>query len=278
MKIDRQTSYKLKKYADIFRDARERAENEENTVQYLMHFFEDVLGYSFEDREITMEYKIHGRFVDMAIVLDGKLKFLVEAKAASHKSLNDRDMRQAKDYAAELAVPWVLLTNGIDWKLYHLTFDGEEGIKHRNVLSFNFVDLNEQTLADVWQKVRLLSKAAIKKDELGLFLDKSDALSPSSLIKALSAEKVLNSIRRELYKSSKTRVTCDEIVESLNGIICPESHDEGGEVIFKKARVSKPSLDESKIQIKMIDPTYDPMFKNALNVMPGNQSKNTDIK
>jgi hypothetical protein len=44
MPIDKATLTKLKKYAQVFKDARERNANESDTVMYLIEFFKDVLG------------------------------------------------------------------------------------------------------------------------------------------------------------------------------------------------------------------------------------------
>ena len=45
MPIDKPTLTKLKKFADVFKAARERNADESNTVVYLIKFFEEVLGY-----------------------------------------------------------------------------------------------------------------------------------------------------------------------------------------------------------------------------------------
>jgi hypothetical protein len=52
--------------------------------------------------------------------------FPIEAKSAA-TTLRDRHIDQAESYAAKDNIRWVLLTNGVVWSLYHLTF--EEGIE-----------------------------------------------------------------------------------------------------------------------------------------------------
>jgi hypothetical protein len=92
MITDKSTLAKLKKFGDVFKAARERNDNESNTVMFLTKFFEEVLGYDSLAGEITKEIPIKDRFCDFAIVLgakteEGKPKpeFLVEAKAAGVK-------------------------------------------------------------------------------------------------------------------------------------------------------------------------------------------------
>jgi|SRR5690348_14082392 len=130
MSIDKPTLAKLRKFADVFKAARERNVDESNTVMYPIKFFEEVLGYDPLEGEITTEIPVKERYCDFAVVLGGKTddgkprpEFLVEAKAAHIKSLNEKHIEQAENYASRLPVNWVLLTNGIEWQLYHLTFD-----------------------------------------------------------------------------------------------------------------------------------------------------------
>ena len=125
----------LKKFVPHLIKAREDNLNEADTSQRLVKFFEEVLGYdSFT--EITKEQQVKDKYVDLAIKIDDLVRFLVEIKAAG-VTLRDRHIEQAERYAAESNIRWVLLTNGVVWNLYHLSF--EEGIEYERVYS---VDLS----------------------------------------------------------------------------------------------------------------------------------------
>lgn len=50
------------------------------------------------------------KYVDLAVKIDGTVKFLIEAKSAGTE-LRDRHIEQAERYAAENNIRWVLLTN-----------------------------------------------------------------------------------------------------------------------------------------------------------------------
>jgi hypothetical protein len=72
MATDKPTFAKLKKFADVFKAARERNDNESNTVMILIKFFEEVLGYDPLAGEITKELPVKDRFCDFAILLGSK--------------------------------------------------------------------------------------------------------------------------------------------------------------------------------------------------------------
>ena len=65
----------------------------------MIEFFEEVLGNDPLSGEIAKEFPVKDRYCDFAIVLDRKNKeckpnFLVEAKAAGVKSLNEKNIEQ----------------------------------------------------------------------------------------------------------------------------------------------------------------------------------------
>jgi hypothetical protein len=162
MSIDKPTLAKLNKLADAFKAARERNENESNTVQILIKFFEEVLGYDQLAGEIPMELPVKDRFCDFAIQLGGKTdegqpkpEFLVEAKAAGVKNLIEKHIEQAYNYAARAPVNWVLLTNGVEWQLYHLSFD--KGIQPDLVFKLDFLETFVTDADLVWDTLSILA-------------------------------------------------------------------------------------------------------------------------
>lgn len=56
---------------------------------------------------------------DSAVELDAVLRTLIEVKPVSIE-LSDVDARRAGDCAARQGMDWVLLTNGITWRIYRL--------------------------------------------------------------------------------------------------------------------------------------------------------------
>jgi predicted type IV restriction endonuclease len=80
----------------------------------------DIFGFA-KYSEITSEYVIRGTFVDLAIKLDSTVYMLIEAKAIG-LDLKESFTKQAVDYAANQGVEWVVLTNGVVWQIYKVSF------------------------------------------------------------------------------------------------------------------------------------------------------------
>src|SRR3990170_7125927 len=180
----------LQKFAPQFLEAREKAVNEADTVDRLRNFFEDVLGYESTE-DIKREAQMKHRFVDLCLKINGTIRLLVEAKAANVK-LRDRHVEQAESYASRNNYQWVVLTNGVDWHLYHLTFD--EGIEYEHAF---IVSLDtDEALEDAAEKLALLHKKSIAKDELECWWKKTSALNPLSISRALFHEDVLKRLRQ----------------------------------------------------------------------------------
>jgi predicted type IV restriction endonuclease len=108
MPIEKAIMLKLVRYAQVFREARERNANEADTVMYLVKFFEDVLGYDSLAGEISKEVAIKERYCDFGIKLDGSYRFLVEVKAIAKGVLRDKDIEQAENYASRSGIKWVV--------------------------------------------------------------------------------------------------------------------------------------------------------------------------
>lgn len=61
-----------------------------------------------------------GTFVDLAVELDGDLRFLIEVKAIGVPLKDNHHVKQAVDYGADKGVEWVVLTNGATWRVYKI--------------------------------------------------------------------------------------------------------------------------------------------------------------
>jgi len=72
--------------------------------------------------EVTSEHAIKGTYCDLAIKIENTLQTLIEVKAIGLE-LKDNHVKQAGDYAANQGVTWVVLTNGIVWRIYKVTFE-----------------------------------------------------------------------------------------------------------------------------------------------------------
>src|SRR2546426_437707 len=208
----------LKKLLPHLIKAREDNLNEADTRQRIGKVLEEVLGYD-PMSEITSEAQIKYKYVDTAIKIDGTIRFLLEAKAAA-KVLRDRHIEQAQHYAAEGNIPWVVLTNGIVWNLYHLTF--EEGIDHTRAFT---IDLSTDPLEKACEHLGLLHRQSVKKGDLDEYWEHRAALSPESIGRALFMEDTLKFIRREIRRHEGILIDEEDLVLVIHNMMSTESRE-----------------------------------------------------
>jgi hypothetical protein len=220
----------LKKFAKLFAEAREGDLNEADTVLRLCRFFEEVLGYDGLT-DISREAEMKRKYVDICLKIDGRVRILVEAKAAGVK-LRDRHIEQAQAYASQNNYRWVILTNGTNWHLYHLTF--EEGIEYETAFAVSLTTDSE--LDEALPKLSVLHKQAVGKGALETFWEKATALGPASIGAALFSEPVLTLIRRELRRSAGVLIDPEDLAKSLQSILTLEAREQIGPVRIRKRR------------------------------------------
>jgi len=187
----------LKRFQPILSAAKARDVGESDTVTIITDMLAEVFGYD-KYSEITSEYAIRGTFCDLAIKLDGALQTLIEVKAIGI-DLKDAHVKQAVDYAANQGVDWVLLTNGITWRVYHIVF--AKPIDHELVIDIDFCALNSRTASDI-ELLYLWCKEGWQRSVLGEFHTQKQALSRFFIGAMLLTPAVLDVIRRELRRIS----------------------------------------------------------------------------
>ncbi len=224
----------LRRFSKHFIEARDEELNEADTVLRLCRFFEEVLGYDGLT-DISREAEMKNKFVDVCLKIDGRVRLLVEAKGAG-VVLRDRHIEQAQSYAAQNNFRWVLLTNGVDWHLYHLTFD--EGIEYER--AFVVTLATDEGLNEACEKLAYLHKKAIKKGALDRFWEKATALGPASIGKALFTARVLMLLRREIRRDTGVLIDSEDLAKSIHEILSQDARDVIGPLRIRKRRsVSK---------------------------------------
>lgn len=231
--------HQLKKYAPYLLKAQEDNLNEADTLQIIIKVFENVLDYDVLS-EISHEMEIKSKRVDLAIKIDAKTRFLVEVKRADTK-LRNRHVEQGEKYAAEGNIQWILLTNGVEWKLFHLTFD--EGIDYEIVFS---TDLATDSIEKVADLLGLLHRHAIKTGEHEEFWKQRAALNATSIGNALFSEDVLLVVRREIKRHEGTLIAVEDLAEAIYSLFTEEAKVQIGPLKIHSKRSAKRSSMKNK--------------------------------
>lgn len=222
----------LRKFLPHLLDAKTGQLREAETVQRIERFFEHVLDYDGL-ADISREAQIKGKYCDLAIKIDGTVAFLVEAKACC-EPLRDRHVDQAQQYASKANIRWVVLINGLDWRLYHLTF--EEGIDYEVAFEVNLEKPEEFDAA--CEKLALLHKASVKKGALEDYWKQKTALGPASISCGLFHEETLRVIRRWIRKKEGFLVDTEDLGKSIHGMLSTEARELIGPFRMQRKRRS----------------------------------------
>lgn len=225
----------LKRYQPILSAAKARDVGESDTVTIIKDMLADVFGYD-KYSDVTSEHSIRGTFCDLAIKIDGQLQTLIEVKAIG-LDLKAQHVKQAIDYAANQGVDWVLLTNGVTWRVYRLIF--AKPIDQELVLEIDFCRLNPRVEGDL-ELLYLWCKEGWQRSVLGEYHTQRQALSRFFVGAMLQTDPVLDVIRRELRRvSPDVRIDSAQIKDVLVNEVIKREVMEGDKADEARRKVLK---------------------------------------
>ena len=187
----------MKRFQPIVSAAKARDVGESDTVTIVTDMLAEIFGYD-KYAEITSEQCIKGTYCDLAIKLEGGIQSIIEVKAIGIE-LKDQHVKQAVDYAANQGVEWVVLTNGVTWRVYKVFF--VRPIDQEMVFDFDFLTLNPRAVQHI-ELMYLFCKEGWAKSVLGEYHTHKQALSRFFLGAIVLSDPVLEVVRRELRRVS----------------------------------------------------------------------------
>ncbi len=192
--VDR-VSARIKHFQNIASTQRTRDVSEADTVTVVKDILADVFGYD-KYSELTSEHQIKGTFCDLAVRLDGKVRFLIEVKSAG-LDLKDNHIVQALNYGANQGIEWVILTNAVDWRVYRVIFG--QPVSHEEVTSFNFTTVNANKDDDL-EAMFIIAREGIATDAINDFHQRVMMLNRFTIAQVIKGDSVLQAIRREMRR------------------------------------------------------------------------------
>lgn len=241
---------RLKKYIPIMKDAREKTLNEADTRMRIRVLLSEILGYDMLE-EITQEHMVQGHYVDLTVKAAmwdksankyiSKIIFFVEAKSVD-TTLRDTHVYQATSYASNGGINLVILTNGIDYRLYHLTWDKAK-VESNLVLSLNVLDDPVDILAE---KLYLLSKESFKKGVIDKYISEKTSLSDRNIAQVLLSPRVLTAMRLELKNLTGSNIKEESLEHCLSQILDPKLYEYAKSCAVKIAKKEKKPVQQPK--------------------------------
>lgn len=226
-----------RRFQRILKTAIDRDINEADTVVIITDMLSRVFGYD-KYTDITSEYAIRGTFCDLAVKVDGNVKYLIEVKAIG-LDLRESHLRQAVGYGAQHGIQWVVLTNGVTWEIYRIKF--ERPVGHDLLATFNILELSPRRKEDQ-EVLYLLCKEGLSKAVIEDFHEHVRSVNKFVIGAILQSDASLNVIRRELKRVAPgIRVDTDEIESILVSGVLKRDVLEGKSANDAKVRVRKAS-------------------------------------
>lgn len=213
----------LKGYQVVAASHKSRDVSEADTVTLIKDILADCFGFD-KYSELTSEQQIRGTFCDLAVKIDGKIKYLIEVKAAG-VSLSDSHLRQAVNYGANQGIEWVVLTNAVEWHLHRIKFG--QPIDHEEVSSFNLLEVGAKNEEDL-KKMFLLCREGIGADAMGAYHQHTQIVNRFTIAQVLLTEPIVSAIRKEVRKLfPEIKIDQEQISDFLNNEVLKREVIEG---------------------------------------------------
>jgi hypothetical protein len=226
---------KLKPYQAIVVSHRSRDVSEADTVTVVKDVLADVFGYD-KYAELTSEHQIRGTFCDLAVQIEGKVRFLIEVKSAG-STLSDAHLRQAVNYGAHQGIEWIVLTNAVEWRFYKVNFG--QPISWDEITRICLPDLNPRHQNDL-EKMFLLAREGLSGDAISAFHQHQQLVNQYTLGQLVQTDTVVAALRKELRRLfPDLKIEPADIADLLvNGVLKREVVD-GDKVEDAKTRIKK---------------------------------------
>ena len=210
----------IRKFAKPLNDLIARDANEGDTRMLVNRMLTDVLGYD-EFNDLTTEYAVKGEFADYGIRIDRDLVAFVEVKRVA-TTLGSKHLRQAEMYAVNEGVEWIILTNGADWRAYHLS----AGLPVEIDLALDVNLVGDEPLGQKAAQLFYLTRESLKRRQIDEVWKAKRATSPKSLASVITSPAVTEAIRKELKRTTGQKVEAADVKRLLQEtVVRPECLD-----------------------------------------------------
>ncbi|NIA20728.1 MAG: hypothetical protein GWP05_01900 [Anaerolineaceae bacterium] len=194
--------------------------NEAETRRRVERIFESLLGYD-AFKHISREHAVRGsgetEHCDFAIQLESgediKPVVLVELKRVN-VDLARKHLKQVSSYAINAGCEWIVLTNGREWRLYHVAFG-----QPPEVTPLDSWNLLEDDPTVLWTKFQLISYRNIRKGGLDDLWAKRTVLTAKNILGAVLSEESIRLLRRRLRKATGILIKPEEVVTGVRKLL-----------------------------------------------------------
>ncbi len=225
----------IKKFQTILNAAKAKDINESDTVVIVTDMLHEIFGFD-KYSEITSEFAIKKTWCDLAIKIEDKTKFLIEVKAIGLPPKDDH-IKQAVDYGSNHGVDWVILTNGIRWRIFKIIYG--KPIANELVYEFDFLSLNPKKQNDL-SLLYYVSKESLGKSVLEDFHIQKQTLSKFYIGQLLLNETVLEAVKKTVRKMTPSaKIELEDLKEVIANEVIKREILEGDKADEAKKKIAK---------------------------------------
>ena len=194
--------------------------NEAETRRRVERLFQSLMGYD-PFKHLSREHAIKGvgdtEHVDFAIhvegVDEGAPTIMVELKRAS-SDLNTKHLKQVSTYAINAGCERLLLTNGRQWRVYHVSF--EQPPVTNQIAAWDLLEDEPEQVSEMFDLVSFRSVSRGKLDEKWRT---HSVLKARNLMEVLVGEQSIRLIRRELRKATDVLVSPEDVLRGIRRLL-----------------------------------------------------------
>jgi len=243
-KIDKEIRKAINSARQLIETVKRIDGNEAETRRRVERIFEIVMGYDAL-KHLSRERAVKGagetEHVDFTIQLEqgehAKPLIMVELKRVGI-DLALKHLKQVTSYAIDTGCEWTILTNGREWRLYHIEF----GQPPETTLIEKWDLLNDDIsiLADRFETIGYKN---VRKGGLDKLWSKTKVLALANLLRAIFSDDSIKSIGRVLKKNTGVTVASKDLFSGMSKLL-----NESAAIELSNLKISL--SDRKKIQRK----------------------------
>lgn len=206
----------IRRFSKPLADLVQRDANEGDTRLLVTDFLCEALGFD-KYADLTTEYQVKGEFADYGVRIDKDLVAFIEVKRVA-TTLTAKHLRQVEMYAVNEGVEWMILTNGVVWRAYHLS----GGLPVEIDLALEVDLLGDDTPGQKASSLFYLSRESLKRRQIDELWKARRATSPKSLAQVITSTAVVDAVRKQLRKTTGQNVDVGQLERLLRQTVIRE--------------------------------------------------------
>ena len=272
--IDKEMRRKISDSRKLIEKLMKTDSNEATTRQGIERIFENVMGYDVF-KHLSRERAVKGagetEHVDYAIQLepgrDVEPVIMVELKRVG-VDLALKHLKQTTSYAIDAGCEWVLLTNGRDWRLYHVEF----GQPPKTQL-IEYWNLLTDDIGQLAAKFDTISYKEVKKGSLKKLWERATVLSSDSILSALFNRDCVRVLRRVLRKNTDVLVAPEDLVNGIRKLLNENAAIELSKIKINSSEQEKKKHETTKTEQKVLTQAEQPKHREPTSDIEGAESE-----